>query len=474
MKSKSSNDFFKTLLDTTTDAFFLHDKEGTILNVNQQACNALGYTNEELLKLKVSDIEIGPDPETLNQVWEELEREKKVRIEGIHCRKDGTTFPVEVSIGLINVDNKDLFSVLARDVSERKNMESKLKNVISKAPIVLWANDQNGVFTLSDGKGLDKIGLKPSEVVGESVFEIYAGYPDVISDSRRALAGESFTSESVIGELCYENHYTPNFDAQGKQNGCIGVAVDVTERKKVEAALIVAKEQAEKANQAKSKFLTHMSHELRTPMNAILGYSELLSLDSDNLTNDQKQSIESIISGGKHLMELISEILELSDINEGEIKSTSKDCNLNSIVNDCLSLIEPLSLKSGMQIINNIGLTTNHTIHIDDHLFKRVMLNLLTNAIKYSSNEGTVILNCNITDDNQLHLSIRDTGIGIIKQDQHDIFKPFVRSGEFIGIDGAGIGLATAKHLIDIMGGRIGVESEIGKGSDFWIEVPLA
>jgi len=378
-----------------------------------------------------------------------------------------------VSIGLINIDNKDLFTVLARDITERRNIESRLKSVISKAPLVLWSNDINGIFTLSDGKGLETMGLSPGEVVGQSVFELYADYPNVIRDTRRALAGESFTQESMVNDRYYENHYTPNFDSEGKPNGCIGVAVDITDRKKAEIALTVATKQAEKANLAKSKFLSHMSHELRTPMTAILGFSELLKFDSDNLTDATKEHIDAVILGGNHLMGLISEILELSDIDEGEIKCASNDYSLNNIINDSLSMIAPLSVKSGIQIINNIDLTKNHTIHTDECLFKRVILNLLTNALKYNREGGSVILNCDITDDNQLHLSIRDTGIGIIEQEQKNIFKPFERSGEFIGIDGAGIGLATAKKLIDIIGGNIGVESEFGKGSDFWIEVPL-
>ena len=473
IETKLSNDFFKTLLDTTSDSFFLHDKEGTLLNVNQQACNALGYTREELLRLKVSDIEIGPDPEILNKIWEELGREKKVRIEGIHSRKDGTTFPVEVSIGLINIENKDLFSVLARDVTERKNIESKLKNVISKAPIVLWANDQNGVFTLSDGKGLDNIGLRPGEVVGESVFELYAGYPDVISDSRRALAGESFTTESVIGELCYESHYIPNFDAQGKQNGCIGVAVDITDRKKVETALIVAKEEAEYANQIKSKFLSHMSHELRTPMNAVLGFSGLLELDN-TMSDTNKEYVREIIKGGNHLMEMITQLLNLSEIESGEIDVSLEDCDLHKIINESLSLIESLAVQRNINILNVMNHQTNYSINIDPTRFKQVIIYILSNAIKYNNDNGTVTLSCDLMDNNQLRINICDTGNGLTEQEQQNLFKSFERIGDYKGIDGVGIGLAITKNLIERMGGKVGVESEVGKGSCFWVKVPLS
>lgn len=490
-KNKSSDEFFKTLLDTTTEAFFLHDKEGTFLNVNQQACNALGYTREELLKLKVSDIEIGPDPETLNQICEELEREKKVRIEGIHCRKDATTFPVEVSIGLINIENKDLFTILARDISEQKNIENKLTTTIQLLQAVLdtipsrvfWKDTNNNYLGCNQSFAEDANEKSSEDLIGKNDFDLpwkeqapqYRKDDTEVMQSGKSRLKFEEPQTTPEGKLIWlETSKIPLKGTDGEVYGVLGTYQDITEQKKFESELIKAREDAEYANMVKSKFLSHMSHEFRTPMTAILGYSELLKLEKDPLTKDQKLFVESVISGGNHLMGLINEILELSDIKQGEIKYTPEDHSLNNLLKDCLLMIQPLLDRHGIQITNNISLTTNHIIHTDDCLFKRIILNILTNAIKYNSDKGTVILSCKITSDNNLHINIRDTGIGINEQEQQNIFKSFERAGEFKGIDGAGVGLATAKKLVNIISGRIGVKSEIGKGSNFWIEVPLA
>jgi len=174
------------------------------------------------------------------------------------------------------------------------------------------------------------------------------------------------------------------------------------------------------------------------------------------------------------LKNLINEILELVDISHGEIRSSLKGYSLNKILRDCISTVQPLSVKKHIKIINNIDLTTNHTIHVDDTLFRKVIINILSNAIKYNSPDGIVMLTCNTTGNHKLNISIRDTGIGISEKDKQFIFKPFERAANYQGVDGAGIGLTTSKYLIEIMNGSIGFESEPGKGSNFFIQIPLA
>jgi ribose transport system substrate-binding protein len=216
-----------------------------------------------------------------------------------------------------------------------------------------------------------------------------------------------------------------------------------------------------------------MSHELRTPMNAILGFSQLLKLD-DTLTNKQKDFVREIIMGGNHLMELINEVLDLSKIEAGKLRCSLEDCNLNNILKECLTFIEPLATKHSIQIFNNINPTTNYTIHADRTRFKQVMFNLLSNAVKYNSDKGTVTLSCDVMDNDQLRINVSDTGNGLTEQEQQRLFKHFERIGEYKGIEGTGIGLIITKRLIELMGGTVGVESEIGKGSRFWIQVPLS
>lgn len=354
-----------------------------------------------------------------------------------------------------------------------KSKTEQLQSVISSAPIVLWSYDSNGIFTLSEGRALDEIGLKSGQVVGESVFELYAEYPDVINAAKRVLLGETFDSETVVNGRIYINHYTPYYNEQNEIIGCIGVAVDNTERKKIEISLIESKEEAEYANQAKSEFLTHMSHELRTPMNAVLGFSGLLELDK-TLSDTNKEHVREIIKGGNHLMEMITQLLDLSEIESGEIDVSLEDYDLHNIINESLLLIESLVDQRNIKIVNKINPQTNYSINVDPTRFKQVIISLLSNAIKYNKVNGTVTLSCDLMDNNQLRINICDTGKGLTEQEQHNLFKSFERIGDYKGIDGVGIGLAITKNLIERMGGKVGVESEVGKGSCFWVKIPLS
>ena len=237
--------------------------------------------------------------------------------------------------------------------------------------------------------------------------------------------------------------------------------------------LKIQKETAEKANKAKSEFLSSMSHELKTPMNTIMGFGQIMEAD-ENLNNIQKRSVKTILSAGNHLLELVNDVLDLATINKGNLKYSLADCNLNNILNECLLLVEPLAIKHNIQIFNNISSTSNHTIYVDYMRFKQVMLNLLSNAIKYNNPNGKVTLNSEVLDNKHICINVIDTGQGLTKEEQQSLFKPFVRIGDYKGIDGAGIGLALSKNLIELMGGKIGVESKTGTGSRFFIQVPLS
>jgi len=238
--------------------------------------------------------------------------------------------------------------------------------------------------------------------------------------------------------------------------------------------LTQAKKEAEHASQTKSLFLANMSHELRTPMNAILGFGQLLKMDCkkyENLALDD--SIDRILKAGKHLLSLINEVLDLSQVESGKLKVSLEPVNFVGVKGELLDLVQPLAEHEQIRIIDEANIKTPIFITADQTRLKQVMINLVSNAIKYNRTKGTVTLSHSIND-GLLTFKVSDTGQGI-PADKHDkVFKPFERLGaETTNIEGTGIGLSICKKLTELMGGSLGFESEIGVGSCFYIEFPI-
>ena len=260
-------------------------------------------------------------------------------------------------------------------------------------------------------------------------------------------------------------------DAAGKPLNMIGVVQDIDDRKRAEMALVVAREAADLANQAKSEFLSNMSHELRTPLNAILGFGQLMELEED-LPADQLDNVHEIVKAGRHLLDLINEVLDLAKVESGRIDLSMEAVELQPLVQECLSLAGPLAEPHGIQIrsadASGLRLRTDRT------RLKQVLLNLLSNAIKYNRHNGQVALEVQPQSPTVLRLTVRDTGHGIPADRLQELFQPFNRLGAEGGeIEGTGIGLTITRRIVELMGGQIGVDSEVGTGSAFWIDLPL-
>lgn len=232
-----------------------------------------------------------------------------------------------------------------------------------------------------------------------------------------------------------------------------------------------AKAQAERANQAKSEFLSRMSHELRTPLNAVLGFAQLLEMDS--LTPDQRASVAHILKGGQHLLDLINEVLDIARIEAGRLALTVEPVPLSAVIEETLAMVGPLGQEAGIRL-SHMAAIRAPVVRADRQRLTQVLLNLLANAIKYNRQGGSVTLSVDRVRDSWVRLSVTDTGPGIAPENMGRLFTPFERLGADNGtVEGSGLGLALSKRLVEAMGGEMGVESVVGQGSTFWVEVAV-
>jgi signal transduction histidine kinase len=295
----------------------------------------------------------------------------------------------------------------------------------------------------------------------------------------RAIQGENPGNVELIirdrttGEDIYlDSTARPLRRSDDVTRGGVAVFRDITASKKIEETLRQARAEAERANHAKSEFLSRMSHELRTPMNAILGFAQLLDLDE--LTPPQRQSVDQILKGGRHLLTLINEVLDLARIEAGKLTLSIEPINAGEAVQATIDLQEPLAREHSIVFRKPPSASWSRFILADRQRFQQVILNLLSNAIKYNQPGGSVTIACQVKDAANFRLAITDTGDGVAAEKIEKLFQPFERLvGDQSGIEGTGIGLALSKRLMVAMGGTIGVESRPGAGSTFWLELPL-
>jgi PAS domain S-box-containing protein len=265
-------------------------------------------------------------------------------------------------------------------------------------------------------------------------------------------------------------------DAFGLPSFIQGIGYDITGMKRIEEELRQARDEAEHANRAQSQFLSRTSHELRTPLNAAIGFAQLLQMD-ERMDSDDQESVEEILKAGRHLLELINEILDISSIDSGQMALSVISVSVNELLQEALSFVGAWARDRDVQLRWVAPRDHDWRVLADGRRLKQVFLNLLSNAVKYNRSGGTVTVECWPTQaapTRALRICVKDTGFGLSAEKIARLFTPFDRLGaEQTGVEGTGLGLAYSKRMVTAMGGTLGMESMIGTGSSFWVDLPL-
>jgi PAS domain S-box-containing protein len=520
---RDSTALVQTILSTVVDGIItLNAAGGTIESANRAAEQMFGYTAAELGGQSFSTLIPELDKDQKGGSLEYYRASDEARAIGAGRevtgrRKDGSNFPLEIAVSEMWLGGQRYFTGILRDISARKQAEAALLKagalqsaIFNSANFSSIATDAQGVIQIFNVGAERMLGYAAGEVVNKVT-------PADISDPQEAIARADALSQELatpiapgfealvfkasrgiedIYALTYIRKDGSRFPAvvsvtalRDAQNAIIGyllIGTDNTARMKVEAerTLLVkalkeknvelegARVLAEKANLAKSEFLSSMSHELRTPLSAILGFAQLIESGTPLPTPSQKRSIDQILKAGWYLLSLINEILDLALIESGRLSISPEPISLSEVMHECEAMIEPQAKKRGVRVAfahSEMPLF----VKADRVRVKQVMINLLSNAIKYNRKEGTVTIESIISPSGSVRVSIHDTGNGLSPQQISQLFQPFNRLGQERETEGTGIGLVVCKRLVELMGGTIGVESAAGEGSVFWFELKL-
>jgi len=417
-----------------------------------------------------------------------------------YIRKDGSRFPAVVSITALRDEEGGIigYLLIGTDNTARKQVEAEQKKLDQRLrdqqfyTRSLIESNIDAIMT-TDPAGIITDVNKQMEALTDCTRDELIGAPfkDYFTDPARAEAGiKRVLSEKKVTnyeltarardgkETVVSYNATTFYDRDRKLEGVFAAARDVTELKRIERTLTQqnvelesAKLAAEKANRAKSDFLSSMSHELRSPLNAILGFAQLMDTASPPPAPSQKESIDQILKAGWHLLNLINEVLDLARVESGKLSLSLEPTALGEVLLECQAMIEPQAQKRRI----TIAFPHSHIPYFvvaDRTRLKQVLINLLSNAIKYNEPEGKVVVECSTSIPGRVRISVKDTGAGLSPEKLAQLFQPFNRLGqEAGGQEGTGIGLVVAKQLIELMGGVIGVESTVGSGSEFWFSM---
>ena len=507
----------KAIFDSANFSSIATDAKGVIQIFNVGAERMLGYTALEVMN-RITPADISDPQEVIVRAkalsaeletpiapgFEALVFKASRGIEDIYeltyIRKDGSRFPAAVSVIALRDGDDAIIGYLligtdntARQQieEERKKLDQRLRDQQFYTRSLIEANI-DAIMT-TDPVGIITDVNKQMESLTDCTRDELIGAPfkKYFTDPERAEAGIALvlnekkvtnyelTARTRDGrETVVSYNATTFYDRDRNLQGVFAAARDVTERKRLDGVLEAknveleaARTLAEKANLAKSDFLSSMSHELRSPLNAILGFAQLMESEAPPPTMGQQESISQILRAGWHLLKLINEILDLTIIESGQIPLSKEPVLLSEILAECQGMFEQQAQQRGITLHFPMS-DAGPFVMADRTRLKQVFINLLTNAIKYNRPHGTVEVRCTLEPKARVRVSIRDTGLGLRLEQQAQLFQAFNRLGqEAGGVEGTGIGLVVAKQLVGLMGGAIGVQSTVGEGSVFWFEL---
>ncbi len=373
---------------------------------------------------------------------------------------------------------------LAQAESQAKDNEQRLAAILNGTAEGIVTIDANGIILSFNSKCEDIFGYKADEVLDRNVSCLMR------PDERVAHQQYLKHAKKMVGRIINANRELKGQRKDGtvfpmeltvssveikKQTCYIGVLQDISARKAYERKLLDAKTEAEQANMAKSQFLSAMSHELRTPLNAILGFSQLMCYNTkEPLSELQRKNTEQILLAGKHLLELINDILDLTKIESGNFDIEFEQVELGMVLDECIHLVTTDANRLQVELINEHDSGLPVYLESNQIRLKQVLLNLITNAIKYNVPQGKVYIASENIGSNRLRITVRDTGVGIDKANYDSVFEPFVRFDQRANeIEGTGIGLSVCAKLVNALRGEIGFVSQVGEGTTFFVELPL-
>ncbi|WP_348945536.1 ATP-binding protein [Chitinibacter sp. FCG-7] len=469
----------------TTAILVVRASDERIIAANPACETLLGYQREQLLTMTISAIEVG-----LQDVffWEDVRQsgaQEILQVEGEYLHLNGQFLHVSKSIRVVEQDGETLYVISACDISASKRLEEESARTSSLLAATLESTIDGILVTDLEGKVVNfnhrLTQICPWQLQGETSFHpLLAQLIDLLLEKQRferwveRLYHDPYLEEQQTFQLSDGRAFEINSGPQQYRDGPIGRLFcfhDISALKATEAELRIARDQAQQANKAKSDFLAHMSHELRTPLNAILGFAQVIEADPQN----EHQVLGAYIHrAGQHLLELINEVLDLASIEAGKLALRLESTSVERCIHEVVELTQVLAKDKGITLSID-PVPTDCYVLADVRRLRQMLLNLISNAIKYNRPAGTVYVSVEQGEHEHWQIKVRDTGVGISAADQAQLFSAFSRVGKAQTlVEGTGIGLAFTQKLAQLMQGKIGLSSEPDVGSCFWIELPMS